>query len=364
MASFARAAVLLATVASAFIVKDIPRVPAASMTRERLASAIAHGEMLVIEGGGAGWRAVDEWTLDWFSARFPSAPVDFRHEDAKSPAAVRVSRELQLGSHRDITRAYGKPWYAGWGNQVEADSLAYLQPFLAPTPPWFPAAYAAQGFRTEWLYFGSYRSGAALHTDPQCHPKWSVHISGVKRWRVREYWRRALHADFDADDDDAVGDDAVIEWRADVVAGDIVLFFPQFHHATDVLSKNGSLSYTNYFVSPRDSPFIRDFIRAAGRDPRLAGMYGKCYREGATLEGMAHMCGVCAQTRHGDSARPELCDRTHGVKLCSDLAAGHIIEDETPWDQFEGKGPQKERPRGTPMRMTFSESFVAVDGVT
>ena len=339
------------------------------MTRERLARAIAHGELLVIEGGGQGWRALDEWTLDWFAAKYPNASLDFRHEEAKTPAAIRASHDLQLGSYRDITRAYARPWYAGWGNQVEADSLAHFQPFLTPQPSWFPETYAAQGFRTEWLYFGSARSGAAMHTDPQCHPKWSLHVSGVKRWRIREYWRQALRGEEETEEeeeeeeeeeDEAYGDDSVIEWTTTSVRGDILLFYPQSHHATEVLSKDGSLSYTNYFVSPRDSPFIRDFIRAAKRDGRLAAAYGKCYREGATLEGMAEMCAGCARTRRGDPARLEICDRPEGAKVCEDLRLGHIAELETPWDARMGKGPKWVKPQGMQAtRMTFSETSAA-----
>ena len=352
------ASLLLLPFASCVIIqREITRIPAARMTRARLTAAIEHGELLVVEGGGLGWRALDEWSLDWFAAKYPNASLDFRHEDAKSPAAMLVGADLQLGSHRELTRAYGKPWYAGWGNQVEADSVEHFQPYLSPTPSWFPEAYASQGFRTEWLYFGSHRSGAGMHTDPQCHPKWSLHVSGAKRWRIREYWRQALRGVEEGGEEEG-GD--VVEWRADVARGDIVLFYPQSHHATEVLSKEGSLSYTNYFVSPRDSPFVRDFIRAAQRDARLAGAYGKCYREGATLEGMTQMCAMCEQTERGDPARLEICDRPQGARVCQDLRQGRIVEMETAWDAHRGKGPKWAKPEGVrAARMTFSETSAA-----
>lgn len=356
---------LLNLSAHSLTIKQITRVPAASMTRARLDAAIAAGELLVIEGGARGWRALDEWSLSWFEARFPNASIEFRHDGSTGPEALRASAGLQLGNHRAATRAYGRPWYAGWGNQDAAVGARDFAPFLAPTPAWFPAAFAAQGFRTEWLYFGSFGSGAAMHIDPQCHPKWSAHISGVKRWRLRERWRRALRrgadgafddAAEDGDEDDEDGEEGAdaVEWRADVVQGDIVLFYPQFHHATDVLSRNGSLSYTNYFVSPRDTPFIRELIRAGRRDASFRATYGKCYRAGATLDGMGRTCALCAETQRGFAMRPELCDRPNGVKMCADLAAGRIVEDELPWDETEGRAPAREKPRGEPMRMTFS----------
>jgi hypothetical protein len=164
-------------------------------------------------------------------------------------------------------------------------------------PPFFPRSFATQGFRTEWLYFGSHGSGVPFHTDPQCHPKFSAHISGDKRWLLREEWRRPLGP--------AGAAAAEVEWVATVRQGDILIFYPQFHHSTLVLSEGGSLAYTGYIISPRDTPFIRDLVAASGASAPFAAAYRKCHAEGATLESMAKTCSDCGALPAGHPLRAD-----------------------------------------------------------
>ncbi len=148
-------------------VVPIKRLPVHKVTKPRFARALAAGELLVIEGGAAAWPATSEWSLEWFEARFPGAAVEFRMAgslDSDVVAAAGVG--LTLGNYRAVAGELSRPYYVGWGNQDEAASRVHFQPYLQ-TPAYFPSTYSKQGFKTEWLYFGSKDSGVPWHTDPQ-----------------------------------------------------------------------------------------------------------------------------------------------------------------------------------------------------
>jgi hypothetical protein len=324
--------------------REIARVPAAEMTRARLLSALRAGELLLIEGGISSWRALEVWSLAWFEERFPNAPVEFRDEGSQLPETIALSENLTLGTYRARAGARGTPWYVGWGNQDANVSATHFAPYMG-VPPFFPASFSTQGFRTEWLYFGSHGSGVPFHTDPQCHPKFSAHISGDTRWLLREEWRRPLGPAGDAAAD--------VEWVATVRRGDVLIFFPQFHHSTLVLSEEGSLAYTGYIISPRDTPFIQDLIAASRASPPFAAAYRKCHAEGATLESMGKTCADCRGLPAGHPLRPALCDREQGRRMCADLAGGRIEEAETPWDESRGRRKRRKR-SGERQSVSFS----------
>jgi len=324
--------------------RAVARVPAAAMTRARLLSALKAGELLLIEGGASSWPALGVWSLPWFEERFPNASVEFRDEGSQQPATIALSAGLTLSTYRERAGARNAPWYVGWGNQDANASAAHFAPYME-VPPFFPRSFSAQGFRTEWLYFGSRGSGVPFHTDPQCHPKFSAHISGEKRWLLREEWRRALGPAGEAAAD--------VEWVATVRRGDILVFYPQFHHSTLVASAEGSLAYTGYIVSPRDTPFIRDMVAASRASAPFAAAYRKCHAEGATLESMGRTCEDCRALPAGHPLRPVLCDREQGRRMCSDLAEGRIEEAETPWDESRGRRKRRAR-KGQRTSVSFS----------
>lgn len=271
----------------------VHRVPVAEMTRERLEYALHHGELLLIEGGAKAWPAMTKWNLPWygcmygcmskvptavnmntparvcrFEKLFPNAAVEFRH--AGSPAHNAQVGQITLKTYRKAAKKIGQPWYIGWGNQDEEASKRYFQPYMK-TPAYFPASFESQGFRTgcnlyfspvalvynhfvliEWMYFGSHLSGVGWHQDPQCHPKISIHMGGDKLWRLHAPWRHRNLGNTTATES--------IIWEMVIKEGDIFIFYPQYLHNTVVLGVNGSMAYTAYIETPRETPFIRELI--------------------------------------------------------------------------------------------------------
>lgn len=323
---------------------EIARVPAADMTRERLEAAIVAGELLVIEGGAADWEAMRVWNMSWFEARFPDEPVEFRHIDAHVPGVFEQHQHLTLGNVRRTANALKprRPWYAGWGNQHEHISREVFQPFMRPLPSWWPADYDEQGFLTEWLYFGTKASGVPWHVDPQCHPKVQILVEGAKRWHLVKWWEDAEERRV---------------YTTLLRKGDVLIFYPQMLHHTQVLTKESS-AYTSYFSSPRDTPFIRRLIEACEATPDMGRQFAKCYAPGATLAGIKATCERCAKPPGSDPLRPHMCDAPAGRQMCADWAAGRVREDELPWKLGAAdRGNQRKRASkfGKPGRVTFSE---------
>jgi hypothetical protein len=326
---------------------DIDRERVEQMTRSRLEATLFSGRPLIISGGAANWSALSTWSLEWFEKRLPSSPVEFRDKGALYGGAAGLP--LTLGTYRGAAASRVEPWYVGFGVQDEATFNAYFSPHMS-LPPFFPASFAEQGFKTGWLYFGAFDSGVPYHTDPQCDAKYSVQVTGRKRWRLVDVWRRALAAAGGGADYDE------IEWQGVMEPGDILIFFPQMHHATEVLSAEGSLAYTGYITTPRDTPLIRDFIAAAKLDADFDKAVKKCYRKGAQLQDMRAMCQRCElKGAISSTLRPEACDRVEFQGHCAHLAAGHIVEGETAWD--ESRGTERSQPirGGVKRRITFSQ---------
>lgn len=325
---------------------DIPRVLVAQMSRSRLEESLLGGHPLIISGGAANWSALSTWSLEWFEKRLPSSPVEFRDKGALYGGTA--GQPLTLGTYRDAATSRGEPWYVGFGVQDEATFNAYFSPHMS-LPPFFPASFAEQGFKTAWLYFGAAGSGVPFHTDPQCDAKYSVQVTGRKRWRLVDVWRRALAAAGGGADYDE------IEWQGIMEPGDILIFFPQMHHATQVLSAEGALAFTGYIITPRDTPLIREFIAAAKLDADFDKAVRKCYRKGSQIQDMRKMCRRCElKGAISRTLRPEACDRVEFQQHCAHLAAGLIVEGETAWD--ESRGRLRSKPiEGVKGRITFSQ---------
>ena len=109
--------------------QQIDRLPAAEVTRAVFAQYMNAGRLLVVEGGAAGWRALAEWDLDWFIARFPEDAIQLRSAGSGVPYGDRPA--MTLGDYRAWVA--GPPdrgaeaHYFSWVNNEEEVSVEYLQ---------------------------------------------------------------------------------------------------------------------------------------------------------------------------------------------------------------------------------------------
>ena len=108
---------------------EIERVPARDMTRELFSEYMDAGRLLVVEGGAADWRALQEWDLDWFISHFPLDAIQLR--SARSGVEYDARPSLTLGEYRAwVSDKVDERHYFSWVNNEKQVSIDHLQAYV------------------------------------------------------------------------------------------------------------------------------------------------------------------------------------------------------------------------------------------
>jgi hypothetical protein len=149
-----------------------PRASRSSISRPRAAA------LEEARGAAASWRALREWSLDLFAARYPGDTVRLMDQEDLRAGTARASREVTLAEFAARVRS-------GAGDYLRFSPLACDHPELCEDldMEWLRARGDGQAHRRPLQLF---IAGPGTGTDMHCEVPSTlfVQVTGRKRWRL------------------------------------------------------------------------------------------------------------------------------------------------------------------------------------